>query len=266
MDQQAELHILTEYSPYSMGFVIITKENRAIIIDGGRLQELPNVAAHVGDREVAAWILTHPDGDHIGAITDAMKLSHPLIAATEAFLYQFHSVEFCAKWGYAGDLIRFQKYCAPILDRTKTVCAGECFEIDGLKFEILFSRDERFTENVTNDSSLVFKVTGEKQSVLFLGDLGPIAGDVLLERVGPRLHADIVQMAHHGHCCVGKEVYQAINPRACIWCAQPWLYREPASVVYGARMYGTGMTRQWMDELGVKEHYVTGDGDQIILI
>lgn len=262
----AELHILTEYSPYSMGFVIITKDDRAIIIDGGRFQELDNVASHVGNREVAAWILTHPDGDHIGAITDAMKHSHPLIAATKTFIYNFHSVEFCAKWGHAGDLIRFEKYNAPILNRVTKVKEGDEFDIDGLQFEILFSRDEKFTQNVTNDSSLVFRVTGEKSSVLFLGDLGPIAGDELLKKNGAALKTDVVQMAHHGHCCVGKEVYEAIAPRACIWCAQPWLYREPAEVEYGPRMYGTGLTRRWMRELGVREHYVTGDGDQVIII
>ena len=58
-NKRSQLHVLTEYSQYSMGFVIITPEDRAIIIDGGRSLELPNVAAHVGDREVAAWILTH---------------------------------------------------------------------------------------------------------------------------------------------------------------------------------------------------------------
>lgn len=262
----AELHILTEYSPYSMGFVIITKNDRAIIIDGGRLQELHNVAAHVGGREVAAWILTHPDGDHIGAVTDAMKQGHSLIAATKRFIYNFHSVEFCSKWGYAGDLIRFEKYKAPILDRVMCVTAGDKIEIDGLQFEFLFSRDEKFTQNVTNDSSLVFKVTGGEKSVLFLGDLGPIAGDELLKKQRSALKADIVQMAHHGHCCVGKEVYEAVAPEACIWCAQPWLYREPAEVEYGERMYGTGRTRQWLEELGVKEHYVTGYGDRVISI
>ena len=59
MKKRAKLHVLTEYSQYSMGFVIITPEDRAIIIDGGRSLELPNVEAHVGDRPVAAWILTH---------------------------------------------------------------------------------------------------------------------------------------------------------------------------------------------------------------
>ena len=60
---KSELHILTEFCPFAMGFVIITPEDRAIIIDGGTYTEVPNVKAHVGDRQIAAWILTHTDGD-----------------------------------------------------------------------------------------------------------------------------------------------------------------------------------------------------------
>ena len=117
-----------------------------------------------------------------------------------------------------------------------------------------------------NDSSLVFKVSSPAKTVLFLGDLGPYAGADLLAKHGKYLESDVVQMAHHGHGCVRKDVYEAINPRACIWCCQAWLYREPAERDYGGEQYGTMRTRRWMEELGVTEHYVTKDGDQVIMI
>ena len=91
---KAELHILTEFCPFAMGFVIITPEDRAIIIDGGRSLELPNVAAHVGDRQVAAWILTHPHSDHITCINHALKHRHPLLDRTEKIVYNFHDYDF----------------------------------------------------------------------------------------------------------------------------------------------------------------------------
>ena len=70
---KAELHILSEYCPFSMGLVILTPENRAIIIDGGTPTEAWNVKAHVGDRQIAAWILTHTHGDHVGCLRSLMK-------------------------------------------------------------------------------------------------------------------------------------------------------------------------------------------------
>ena len=266
--KRAFLHILTEYSQYSMGFVIITPENRAIIIDGGRSLELPNLTEHVGGRPVAAWILTHPHSDHITCINHALKHDHPLIDATERFLYNFHTLDFYSTTGRVGELDalrNFLEYEPKIADRASHPVTGDVLEIDGLKIEFLFHRDERFTENIINDSSLVFRVTGEFQSVLFLGDLGPVAGRAMLEKQGQNLEADVVQMAHHGHMCVEKEVYEAIDPRACIWCCQAWLYRENDREIRPG-MYGVAATRRWMEELGTIEHYVTKDGDQIITI
>ena len=266
--KRAYLHILTEYSQYSMGFVLITPEDRAIIIDGGRPLELENVANHVGDRPVAAWILTHPHSDHITCINHAIKYDHPLIKATERFISRFPTLDFCAPLTGEGErkpLADFIEQESKIADRAWHPVTGDKFEIDGLQFEILFHHDEKFTENVMNDSSLVFRVTGETQSVLFLGDLGPIAGRELLARQKDNLHADVVQMAHHGHMCVEKDVYEAIDPRACIWCCQPWLYREDDRLIRPG-MYGVALTRRWMQEIGVVEHYVTGDGDAVITV
>ena len=78
-------------------------------------------------------------------------------------------------------------------------------------------------------------------------------------------------MAHHGHMNVGMEIYAEIMPEACLWCCPDWLYNEPDFPEYLSktekhfhdgrmRMFGTAVTRRWMDKLGVKTHYVTKDG------
>ena len=58
------LHLLKEESPYMMSFVIITREDRAIVIDGGRPEDMPALKACLGGRQIAAWILTHSHNDH----------------------------------------------------------------------------------------------------------------------------------------------------------------------------------------------------------
>jgi beta-lactamase superfamily II metal-dependent hydrolase len=249
-----------------MGFVIITPEDRAIIIDGGLSNEFPNVVDHVGNRPVAAWILTHPHSDHITCISHALTHNHPLIDRTEKFIYNFHSLEFHCKYTRESErrpMLDFLEKIKPYESRTWHPITGDVIEIDGLKIEFLFHKDERFTTNVPNDSSLVFRVYGRKQNILFLGDLGPAAGRELLRRHGSYLESDIVQMAHHGHMCVEKDVYEAIDPRACIWCCPSWMYNENDREI-APGMFGVAMTRRWMEEIGVTEHYVTKDGNHTI--
>ena len=152
---------------------------------------------------------------------------------------------------------------------------GETLEIDELKFDFLFTYRPYLTSNPINDSSLVFKMTTPNKTVLFLGDLGPDGGDILFRESRQLLKSDIVQMAHHGHMNVSMEVYAAISPSACMWCAPDWLYNEVEIPDYldkkekfikmgRVRMYGTKITRDWMELLGVKKHYVTKDGTQEI--
>ena len=62
-----------------------------------------------------------------------------------------------------------------------------------------------------------------------------------------------------------------------MWCCADWLYEEPEVPAYLSdvdrlrkmgriRMYGTAVTRKWMEQLGVKTHYVTKDGTNTILL
>ena len=264
---KAELHILTEFCPFAMGFVIITPEDRAIIIDGGTYTEAHNVKAHVGDREIAAWILTHTDGDHVGCLKDLIVSKDPILDRVECFYSNFHTAEFFRSLGgepHAKFVDLYDGYIAESGKKFIRPVAGDRFEIDGLKFEILFSKSEKYVKNYSNEASLAFRVTGEQRNVLFLGDMGPFAGEELLATHGSYLKSDIVQMAHHGHVGVRKNVYEAIDPEVCIWCAASWLWQEHEGVRYLNGEHSTTVTRQWMAEIGNQQHIVTKDGDAVI--
>ena len=265
--KSAELHVLTEYCPFSMGFVIITPEDRAIIIDGGTYTEAHNVKAHVGDRPVVAWFLTHTDGDHVGCLRDMIRQEDPFLDQVECFYANFHTPEFFrslngephAKW-----VETYEAYLAEKNKKSVRPVCGDRFCIDGLDFEILFSKNEKYTHNYSNDASLVFRVTGPKRNLLFLGDMGPEAGEELFETHGAALRSDIVQMAHHGHVGVAKHVYEVIDPNVCIWCAASWLWQEHEGARYLQDGYSVTTTRQWMAEIGHQQHVVTKDGDAIL--
>lgn len=281
-----KLFMLTETSAFMMSFVIVTKNNNCIVVDGGRPEDMPLLKEYVGSRKIKAWILTHAHSDHISGIISEIKKNRLADFNVEAVLYNFPSYEKLLavptvedRTYYLSDinesLPEFSEIEPEIADIARTVKQGEIINVDEVSIEILYTVHEGLTANPINDSSLVFKLTAPEKSVLFLGDLGPDGGDILYRESRYKLKSDLVQMAHHGHMNVSMEIYEAIAPEACLWCAPMWLYEEPDIPDYLAdaekmrrmgriRMYGTGTTRKWMDALGVKKHYVTGMGTREI--
>lgn len=286
MNEKTILYQLTETSKFMMSFVLVTKQNNVIIIDGGRPEDMPLLKEYVGGRHVSAWILTHPHHDHIEGFIHEVKTNRLADFDIEKVYYNFppyHELNgrtdvpdpkyFNADLN--GILPKFVEIEPEIADIAHVVTQGESVDIDECHIDFLFTYHDGLFSNPMNDSSLVFRVTTPNTSVLFLGDLGPEGGDVLYEESRHLLKSDIVQMAHHGHMNVGMEVYAAVMPKACMWCCADWLYNEPAIPHYltnreklrkmqRERMYGTTVTREWMDILGVKTHYVTKDGTNTI--
>lgn len=285
MNPSAVLYQLTETSPFMMSFVLITRQNNAIVIDGGRPEDMPLLKEYIAGRHISAWILTHAHSDHISGFVSEFEKNGAADFDIGAVYYNFppyslinkHDVEDYEYFRSELDemLPAFNRVLPLFQHKAHIAVQGNSLEIDEIRIDFLFSYHEGLTANLMNDSSLVFKVSSPAKTVLFLGDLGPDGGDLLFRESRHLLKADIVQMAHHGHMNCSMEVYAAIAPEACMWCCADWLYNEPEVPAYLAdveklrrmgrlRMYGTAVTRRWMEQLGVKTHYVTKDGTQCI--
>lgn len=282
MNEKTLLYQLTETSKFMMSFVLVTKKNNVIVIDGGRKEDMPLLKQYVGGRHISAWILTHAHNDHISGFISEFKENRLADFDIERVYYNFPPYHELKKRQDVPALDYFNRELDELLPAFleiepelsgigKIATQGDSFTVDECRVDFLFSYHDGLFSNLMNDSSLVFKITTPNKTVLFLGDLGPEGGDVLYEESRHLLKADIVQMAHHGHMNVGMEVYAEIMPEACMWCCADWLYNEPEIPPYlenrerlrkmqRTRMYGTTVTRKWMDILGVKKHYVTKDG------
>ncbi len=283
----ATLHMIAETSLFMMSFVIVTDTGNCIIVDGGRPEDMPSLKETVAGRHVSAWILTHPHNDHISGFVSEMEKNVCADFDLESVWYRFPDYDTRLDEFDVPDARYFREEALEMLPafravrdrfagKEHVVTQGETLDVDEVHIEFLYTWHDGLYGNPMNDSSLVFRVSTPNTSVLFLGDLGPEGGDLLFYESRDKLPSDIVQMAHHGHMNVSMEVYAAIRPKACLWCARDWLYGESDKSVYGnadsmdlfrrrrIRMYGTGLTRQWMDLLGVKKHYVTADGTQVI--
>lgn len=248
---------------------------------------MPLLKEYIGGRHISAWILTHAHEDHISGFVSEFQENGGRDFDIEKIYYHFPPLEIMDRQDvpdpayyhaeFTQILSAFHQTLPLFQDKTYVVTQGEQITIDELEFHFLYTYHEGLVSNIMNDSSLVFKMTTPNKSVLFLGDLGPEGGDMLYWESRHLLKADIVQMAHHGHMNCGMEVYAAIEPEICLWCCPDWLYDEPEVPRYLAdferarrrgrtRMYGTAVTRKWMEQLGVKEHYVTKDGTNRILL
>ena len=285
MNEKTVLYQLTETSEFMMSFVLVTKNDNVIVVDGGRPEDMPLLKEYIGGRHIAAWILTHAHIDHISGFVSEIEKNGGADFDIGTVYYNFppyslidnHNVP---DYGYFTrelneTLPSFLAIEPKIRDRVHIVQQGESIDIDECHIDFLFTFHDGLYANLMNDSSLVFKVTTPNKPVLFMGDLGPDGGDVLFRESRHLLRSDIVQMAHHGHMNVSMEVYAAISPEACMWCAPAWLYAEEEVPHYLSdvaklrrmgriRMYGTAVTRRWMELLGAKTHYVTANGTQCI--
>lgn len=281
------MYQLTETSEFMMSFVIVTKQNNVIVIDGGRPLDMPLLKEYVAGRHISAWILTHAHNDHISGFVDEIDKNGGADFDIEKIYYNFppydiinnHNVPdyeyYCAELNEM--LPDFNRILPKIKNKCHIVQQGETVQIDEITIDFIYTYHPGLVSNLINDSSLVFKLRTADTSVLFLGDLGAEGGDMLFRESRHLLKSDMVQMAHHGHMNCGMEVYAEIAPKVCLWCCPDWLYEEDEIPYYLAdtdiqfkrgrhRLYGTKMTRKWMDILGAEKHYVTKDGTNTIYI
>lgn len=287
INKETVMYQITETSLFMMSFVIVTKENNVVIIDGGRPADMPLLKEYVAGRHISAWILTHAHEDHISGFISEYKKNKLADFDVEMIYYNFPSMDILDNHNvrdyeyFKSELLEtlpsFLEILPEIKEKTHVAVQGESIQIDELKIDFIFSYHEELTNNLMNDSSLVFKVITPNTSVLFLGDIGPDAGDVLYFESKDLLKSEMVQMAHHGGFCCGMEVYAAIEPKVCLWCCREESYnglnipkayydKEKLKKLGWMRMYPVTTTRRWMEQLGVKKHYVTKDGTNKIIL
>lgn len=260
---KTKMYVMPETSPFMMSYVIITEQGNCVIIDGGRPEDVPLLREKVKGRKIKAWFLTHPHLDHISAFNQLVEDNDPDFDFEKVY-YNFFDVDNFVSKDRGEDwdtIVKFNAIYPKIKHKAQVVCTGDVITIDELNVEVLYHYDEKsvFVKPNINDTSIVFRVTTPRTAVMFLGDLGPEGGDILVEQGEEKLRAEYCQMAHHGHAGVGPDVYMHINPRVCIWNAPEWLWEEEGRLV-DFRCYGTKRTRWWMEKIGVKEHIVTKDG------
>ncbi len=246
-----------------MSYVIRTQGGKTLVVDGGMPRDATYLKRFLAnfDYHVDAWILSHPHIDHVGALTAILGESNPptidkIYASlpSAAWLKQ-HEPNTTKTLTALTDSLK-----AANITMTRPAL-GDNMVIDGVRIEILGVHNPELMENACNNSSLVWRMSDVKKSVLFLGDLGVEGGrKIAASPYFDRLQSDYVQMSHHGQAGVDRDFYRAVAPTHCLWPTPDWLWDVDNGGGKGSGPWATLAVRAWMETLGVNHHHVMKDG------
>lgn len=252
-----------------MGYILKTKNNRIIVIDGGTVEDTENLVKQIDKRggKVDAWFLTHLHDDHIGAFSKIVNNEQIQIDKIYCSFNEY-------SWYEENEPARaeFSKQILEILEqdnikqKVEEVSLNQNINIDGIKIEILGIKNPEIIENAGNEQSMVVKFDTGKTTFLVLGDTGAKSSEKLLNTQKEKLKSDIVQMAHHGQDGATKELYEQIAPKICMWPTPEWLWNNDSGSGENSGPWKTLETRQWIEDLKVRENYIEKDGDITIKI
>ncbi|MBQ8849417.1 MAG: MBL fold metallo-hydrolase [Clostridia bacterium] len=214
------------WSAAGMGDVIVTENGKLIVVDGGcrndaeALVSLLEAQCEGKKPEIDTWIITHPHGDHYGALQQICGT--PELAdriSVKSFIYWF-PMEFCNKDGVSGVLEYgnkdMEEICRVTGADSRRPARDEKLNVDGTEIHFLYVPDDCSVLNTaggnSNHCSLIFTVQGKDKKVMVTGDAYGRSMQITAWRYHRALKCDILQMPHHALCdsyCV--DFYRYVN-------------------------------------------------------
>ena len=245
-------------SKQMMGYVIKTSVGKIIVIDGGTMGDAAQLSRLIKmgreNGNVDAWFITHPHDDHIEALIEiAQNYPEIQIAHIYASFLDLTLIHDFEPGGYDA-AESYYSFINNKKDIYTELAVGDSFNFDDVTLEVLSVKNPEIISNFINNSSCCFKVYTKDISVLFLGDLMAPGGHKLLNQYKDTnvLRSDIVQMSHHGHSGVDKDVYEEIAPKVALWPTPKWLWENNVGEGINSGPFNTLEVRAWMDDMGVR--------------
>ncbi len=239
-----------------LSILIRMTDGRFIVVDGGfnRTADSSALIKAIKDQskdyssktgmKIAAWIITHAHGDHMGMIGKQYSTIKSSGIQVENFFINFMSdtereraisyylSQSSNHWSNGEGSMYSQIYdAAKALGATPVVVhVGQVFRYSDLDIEVLYTIESHPKKLATalNTTSLVMKMTftdpatGKKTTYMSTGDATGDAFDVCAKMYGDYLRCDLLQVAHHGGTTWGndagtRKAYQLIAPATLVW-------------------------------------------------
>ena len=208
-----------------MGYIIKTKNDSFIVIDGGHRKDADALVATLekysggAKPRVALWIVTHSHDDHYEALLELSRRADLLLRLEVEKLVYYFPNEY---------LDRGSNHCniAPNKDLDSiakslnaqqiTPQREDVLNIDEAKITFLYVPDDCSVINRSSNAnacSLIFRIDFcNGKSVIFTGDATPRTLQITAWRYGDSLKCDVLQMPHHALCDTGNfDFYRFTN-------------------------------------------------------
>lgn len=205
-----------------MGYLLKTENGHLIVIDGGNLEdaeafvELLEANADGKKPVVDLWIITHPHGDHYGALLKICKRNDLAERVTvKKLVYHFPEEFRDAKGNGIGYVFpHFEKILAATGAEVCLPKVDETMDVDGMRFHFLYTPTDCSILNNPNQLSLIFTVQGANKKALFTGDAYHRNMQIVVWRYSNGLKCDLLQLPHHGLCDTGNlEFYKKVDAK-----------------------------------------------------
>lgn len=223
--------LITQYGDseknQQMFYTIQDHNGHLVVIDGGWMNgadEVRTVITNLGNH-VDAWILTHPHEDHIGAFCEIYDDLRE-IKINKIYTVDMATPQLCMENASWDNVDMYNRFSSMSIEQLEYVHAGDIIQVGNLNIDILSTYEDKIDElsnDLLNDGSMMFKVNGQNESMLFCADVGKKLSDYLLSEYGEKLKSDYLQMGHHGNGGLKEDFYKVVNPKIAFFDAPNWL-------------------------------------------
>ena len=181
--------------------LLTTPSGKRFLVDGGPsgielARQLGAILPH-WSRRIDGVFVTHPQEDHIAGVPEILDR------------YRVNAVR---DTGVAGAIVSYAEYRRRAGERIE-VHAGDSFEADGVRFEVLWPPAD-YPEKDLNNTSIVLRVTYGDVRFLLSGDSEGPAQRALMAIAD--VSAAVLKVPHHGSKTTDPAFFAAVNPAAAV--------------------------------------------------
>ena len=200
-------------------FYTISNNDTLIIIDGGWAGNADAVRKVIAKHNniVDAWIISHPHQDHAGAFN--VIYANPGDITIKNIYDNGFDYDFIEAAGEPyDDITVMETFHALTKDADNLIHLkrGDVITLAGhLTLSVFNAWDESVLSTVgdekdyQNNASLLFKISGTQNSMLFCSDIKYDMNDYLLDTYRNDISCDYIQAGHHGNWSFSDEFYEA---------------------------------------------------------
>lgn len=237
-----------------MFYTITNPRGQLVLIDGGWDTDAGQVREVIDEHHghVDAWVITHPHPDHTGAFNAIMAANTDGSVVVDHIYTVPVNRERYQETAQSYDVIdAYEIFYILTKDADNVIYLNEndTFDLIGLRAAVLHSWDEHvdaLPDHLCNDGSLMFRVDGKKESMLFCADVQSEMEEFILPSHRNQLAADFVQCGHHGNWGLTTDFYDLVG-------AKTAFIDAPSSIIDDeSSKYDGYLLRNYFLENGVK--------------